>query len=159
MKKLFFIAAAFSLVAAVGCNKGGGSPKDVAEKFYKAVNNKDFNEAKNYATKESASMLDMMSTFAKTLPAKSKDIEVLNEKIEGETATVDVKDKETGKVQTAKLKKEDGKWKVAFDKSSMGSDHSEPTTPTAPQMDSTSTQPSTSTENNMNQPVDSMMQK
>ncbi len=156
MKKLFFIAAAFSLVAAVGCNKGGGSPKEVAEKFYKAVNNKDFNEAKNYATKESASMLDMMSTFAKTLPAKSKDIEVLNEKVEGETATVDVKDKETGKVQTAKLKKEDGKWKVAFDKSSMGSDHSStPAEPTAPQMDSTST----STENNMNQPVDSMMQK
>ncbi len=40
-------------------------------------------------------------------------------KIEGDMATVPVKEKTTGEVVNYKLKKEDGKWKVAFDKASL----------------------------------------
>lgn len=41
--------------------------------------------------------------------------EIRNEKIEGETATVEIKDSGNG-YETLPFVKEDGKWKIAFDK-------------------------------------------
>lgn len=168
MKKLFFIAAAGLIVAAVGC-KGGGTPKEVTEKFFKALNSKDFGEAGDYATPESKQMLDMMKTFAAadTSKTKPKDFTVENEKIDGDKATVDVKEKESGKTQNVTLKKVDGKWKVAFDKSSMGGGSSTtPTMPTDPatptmQDSTTSMQPATmpTEDNMMKNSSDSMMKK
>ena len=40
-------------------------------------------------------------------------------RIEGDKATVPVKDKKTGESTNFTLKKEEGKWKVAFDKASI----------------------------------------
>lgn len=167
MKKLFFIAAAGLIIAAVGC-KGGGTPKEVTERFFKAMNKKDFDAAKDEATKESAQMLDLMKTFAAadTSKAKAKDFTVENEKIDGDKATVDVKETESGKTQNVTLKKVDGKWKVAFDKSSMGggSNHTStaPATTTPSMSDSSTMQPATNmpADNKMmNNASDSMMKK
>jgi hypothetical protein len=47
------------------------------------------------------------------------NLEYGDAKIEGDKATVPVKNKKSGETTNYTLKKEDGKWKVAFDKATM----------------------------------------
>jgi hypothetical protein len=109
------------------CSGGSkNSPGKVAENFLMAVQDMDFEKAKLYATKESASMLDMLAGFAgmgdeeKPEPAP---ITITNEEIDGDKATVTYTSKnEDGEEteDTIDLVKEEGEWKVKFDKSSLG---------------------------------------
>ena len=50
---------------------------------------------------------------------KTNEYKVLSEKIDGDAAFVKYKEKGDEKEQTIKLKKEDGKWLVAFSKADM----------------------------------------
>lgn len=127
MKKL--LLAAFVVTAAffTSCNSGGGDPKSVLISFFDALGKKDIAAARKLATTESKSMLDMMEMALKMSEGKdAKDdkydkdkMEFGEPKIEGDKATVAVKEKGTGKTTNFTLKKEGGAWKVAFDKASM----------------------------------------
>jgi hypothetical protein len=55
-----------------------------------------------------------MEEASKAVPATMP--EVRNEKIDGDTATIEVKDDKTGNWETFHLVKEDGEWKVSFGK-------------------------------------------
>jgi hypothetical protein len=110
------------------CNVGGGNdPKSVAKKFFEALKTMNIDEAAKYATKDSKSMLDLMK-MGMTMAPKNMDslkTEMDKQKIEygepvikGDEATIAITT--DGKDKTDfKLRKEDGKWKVAFDKTSM----------------------------------------
>lgn len=120
-----FVAVALSIFA-IGCNKNDGDPKAVLTSFFDALSKKDIDGAKKYATKESASMLDMMKMGMQNAGADKKDDEYNKEnmefgeaKVDGDKATVPVKDKKSGESTNFTLKKEDGAWKVAFDKATM----------------------------------------
>ncbi len=135
MKKLFLMmsAATFMMVALVGCKGGGnGDPKSVAMAFMDKIKAKDFDGAAQYATKDSKSALDMMKSAMKMAEAfggkgedmdfdkewKDKKVTYSEPKIEGENATVSLM--ADGKEQMPiSLKKEDGSWKVAFDKNTL----------------------------------------
>ncbi len=135
MKKLFLTmtAATCMLVALVGCKGGGsGDPKSVAMAFMDKIKAKDFDGAAQYATKDSKSALDMMKSAMKMAEAfggkgedmdfdkewKDKKVTYSEPKIEGENATVSLM--ADGKEQMPiSLKKEDGGWKVAFDKNTL----------------------------------------
>ena len=126
MKKLifsFFILAAFSLIS---CNAGGGDPKTVLMSFFDALGKKDITKAKKLATKDSESMLEMVEMGMKMAPDSVKNtqydktkMEFGDAKIEGDKATVPVKDKSSGEITNFTLKKEKDGWKVAFDKATM----------------------------------------
>ncbi|MDR0792948.1 MAG: DUF4878 domain-containing protein [Chitinophagaceae bacterium] len=129
MKKnlLLFTAFIFSATLIFIACKGGGSssgdPKATAEAFFEAMNKKDFTAAKKYATKESQSFLDMIAGAA-TMAKDSSDVNkgkitVSNVKIDGDNATVSVENSEDAHALTVHLKKEDGAWKVAFDKNAI----------------------------------------
>jgi nitrogen fixation protein FixH len=129
MKKfLFSLATATALIVLAACGgSGGDSPKDVAQKFFEAIKTFNIDEASKYATKDSKSMLDLMKMGMSFAPKNMDSIknEMAKQKIEysepvinGEEATVSVT--VDGKDKTDfKLKKEDGQWKVAFDKNSL----------------------------------------
>ena len=127
MKKIF-MAAVITTVLVTSCNSGGGDPKTVLMAFFEALSKKDIPAAKKLATKESETMFGLMEMGMK-MAKDSKDNEmdkfdknkmVFGEaKIEGDKATVEVKDKEKGESVNFILKKENGDWKVAFDKASM----------------------------------------
>jgi len=134
MKKLVLSmsAAAFMLVALVSCKGGGSDPKSVAIAFMDAIKSKDFDGAAKYATKDSKAALDMMKSAMKMAEAfggkggdmdidkewKGKKVEYSEPKIEGDNATVSLM--VDGKEQMPiSLKKEDGGWKVAFDKNTL----------------------------------------
>lgn len=129
MKKTFLklAAAAMVVVSMAACTAGGGDPKSVAKKFFEALKLMNIDEAAKYATKDSKSMLDLMKMGMSMAPknldslkaeADKHKVEFGEPKIEGDVATITVTT--DGKDATDfKLKKEDGQWKVAFDKSSM----------------------------------------
>lgn len=133
MKKLTILFAVCSglLLASCGGKKVENTPEAVAKAFMGQIQKLDFAGAKKYATKESGSVLDMMEMTTKMAKnmgkeaSKDADMEKMKNakvefgaaKIEGDEATMSVTT--DGKAKDIKLKKEDGAWKVAFDKSAM----------------------------------------
>lgn len=125
MKKNLLALVAFSLFLTtvfIAC-KSEGDPKAVTENFFAALNKKDFATAKKYATKESQDFLSMLegaATMAKDSSGfKDEKINVSNLKTDGDNATVDIAGSDNTHPLTVHLKKQDGAWKVAFDKNAI----------------------------------------
>lgn len=122
----FFMIALSLLVAA--CGGGGPTPSEVTKNFLTALQDLNFEEAKKYATAESASMLDMMAGFAEMGEGQEEKppqapVKIVEEKIDGDNATVTYETKnDQGEMvqEQLSLVKVDGTWKVKFDKSSLG---------------------------------------
>jgi len=120
-----FITTLLVFALLVGaCSKSAGStPTAVAKAFYDAAKAKDVQTLKNSMSKKS---LEVMEAFAKmgnqTLDESLKEnaklpptFEARNEKVTGDTATLEVKS-QGDKWDTLYFVKEDGRWKIAFDK-------------------------------------------
>ena len=126
MKKIILVVVAF-LTFTVGCkNEGSSDPKGVLMSFMDALSKKDIEGAKKYATKDSEAMLGMIQMTMSMVPDSSKEKmydkdnqEYGDAVITGDKAVVPVKDKKSGQVTNYTLKKENGAWKVAFDKATM----------------------------------------
>jgi hypothetical protein len=129
MKKLFAVLMAVSTLYLGSCNSGAGDPKAVLNSFFDAMAKKDIAAARNLATAESKSMLDLMEMGMKmqdnTMEDKTSEqfdktkMEMGEAKIEGDKATVSVKEIKTGESINFVLKKEGGSWKVAMDMGTM----------------------------------------
>jgi hypothetical protein len=121
-----FLAAAILTLAS--CKSGaGGDPKEVLTKFFDALTKKNIEEAKKYVTKDSEGMMSMVQMGMQSVGDKSNEmanyekenIELGSAVINGDKATVPVKDKKSGETTDFTLKNEGGSWKVAFDKSTL----------------------------------------
>ena len=126
MKKILFSLFSFAILALAGCQSGSGDPQSVLNNFLDALNKRDLQEAKKYTTKESGSMISMIEMGMKAAPDSSKkemydkkNMEMSSPVIDGDKATIHVKDKVSGEGSDFHLKKESGNWKVAFDKSTL----------------------------------------
>lgn len=129
MKKLLVALFAFSAVYMVSCKTGGGDPKAVLTSFFDAMAKKDIATARTLATKDSKSMFDMMEMAMKMKDNTAEDktdekfdkskMQMGEAKIDGDKATVNVKETKTGDAIDFMLKKEDGNWKVAMDMGSL----------------------------------------
>lgn len=129
MKKLLVAVFAFSAIYMSSCNSGGGDPKAVLTAFFDAMAKKDIPAARKLATKDSKSMFDLMEAGMKmennTMEDKTNEqfdktkMEIGDAKIDGDKATVAVKETKSGQSINFILKKEDGSWKVAMDMGSL----------------------------------------
>ena len=127
MKKIIILAVSAFVLSLTGCqNSGSSEPKAVLNNFFEAIGNRNINEAKKYVTKDSEGMMGMMEMGMNNMPDSSgatmfnkENLDFGDAVINGERATVKVKDKRTGEVTDFVLKKESGDWKVAFDKSTL----------------------------------------
>ena len=129
MKKLFVALFAFSAMYMVSCKTGGGDPKAVLSSFFDAMAKKDIATARTLATKDSKSMFDMMEMAMKMKDNTAEDktdekfdkskMQMGEAIIDGDKATVNVKETKTGDAIDFMLKKEDGSWKVAMDMGSL----------------------------------------
>lgn len=110
------------------------SPKKNVAAFIEAAKKRDFDEIKRQITKSDASFLEigenLLSQLDSTDSGKMRDeitrtfsnqtdgiaIEIKEEKIEGNNATVNVSFSKGGSTETRlfKLQKEDGKWKISL---------------------------------------------
>ncbi len=127
MKNLFLVfALASSVFLITGCGSSGGDPKATLSAFFDAMSKKDIAAARNLATADSKNMLDLMETGLKmskdntdTDKYDKSKMEIGEAKIDGDKATIAVKEKEADETVNFTLKKESGEWKVAFDKASI----------------------------------------
>lgn len=121
---LFFAALIALALVVMACNKAGSSPTATYKAFYDAVKAKDAQAMKNTLSKNSIAMLEGFAKMGgKSLDESLKEdnsskqapsAETRNEKITGDTATLEVKD-ENGKWQPLPFVKENGQWKIAMD--------------------------------------------
>jgi len=101
---------------------GGGSPSQVADKFLNALQDGDFETAKKYSTEKSQDFLGDLAEMYKSMEVmdldhETKDITVTNESIDGDKSIVSYT--EDGDSMEITLVKENGSWKVAFDKETL----------------------------------------
>lgn len=129
MKKLLVMLLAFSALYISSCKSGGGDPKAVLTGFFDAMGKKDIAAARKLATADSKGMFDLMEMGMKmkdnTMEDKTNEqfdktkMEIGEAKIDGDRATVNVKEKKSGEAVDFVLKKEGGEWKVAMDMATM----------------------------------------
>jgi hypothetical protein len=128
MKKILVPFVVASILILAGCKSGaGGDPKLVLTNFFDALAKKDFTTAKKYTTKDSEGLLNMIQMGMQNMGDKSNEmakfekenIELGAAVINGDRATVPVKEKQSGETTDFTLKQESGDWKVAFDKSTL----------------------------------------
>jgi hypothetical protein len=126
MKKIILSVAVILAIGIISCKTNSSDPKGVLMSFMDALMKKDIEGAKKFATKDSEAMLGMIQMGMSMAPDSTKDktydknsMEFGEAKVEGDKATIPVKDKKSGESTTYTLKKESGAWKVAFDKATM----------------------------------------
>jgi flagellar hook-associated protein FlgK len=128
-RKINALCATLAVVMAVSaCSLlSGSSPTATFKAFYEASKK---NDAAGMRKALSKSTLDMFDKLAKAQNKSTDDMlkeidkddkpekvpETRNEKITGDTATLEVKNDKTNKWDTLPFVKENGEWKIAFDK-------------------------------------------
>ena len=126
MNRILLSTVVVSSILFSGCKSGGGNPKTVLISFFDALAKEDFTTAKKYTTKDSEGMMSMMQMGMQNISDTSSAMKFTKENLQfgdptinGDIATVPVKEKRTGEATDFTLKKESGEWKVAFDKSTL----------------------------------------
>jgi len=136
------LGLALVLVAVAACSKSANSPTAALKAYYEAAKKKDIATAKKYLSSGTLKMMeDLAKAQGKTLDqmfnenaAKDSQMpapEFSNEKINGDTATVDIKAPNMPTV-TAQMVKENGEWKLAVDKMMADMKLEMPDSPKAP---------------------------
>jgi hypothetical protein len=126
----FTILSLSVLLAFAACTSSDGDPKAVAKNFYEALEKKNWDEAAKYTTKDSKTAIELVKSVAEMGKAVGGDPVAQEEEItkqsnvvygkaiiNGDIATVPIT--VNGETNDIKLKKEDGVWKVAFDKNTI----------------------------------------
>jgi len=124
--KIFIFAVCALALAACSTAQTADSPTETLRKFIEASKNKDVETVKKTLSKGSLELIEKTAkeqgTTVDELLRKDngtpiKELpETRNEKIEGDTASVEVKNKVTGDFEIIPFVKEEGTWKIALDK-------------------------------------------
>ncbi len=115
-------------LGAAACNRStGSSPTAAMKEFNQAMRKKDKEAVKKMLSKASLRVIevdarlgeetldDAIQTGLDKAPADLKLPEMRNEKIKGNTATIEVKDEEKRLWFPVAFVKENGQWKIAYD--------------------------------------------
>lgn len=123
--KIVFISLVAMFIFGCNATQKSAGPTETLKIFLEASRKKDVETVKTTLSKTTIEMAEKSAReHNTTIDAllKKDDVqvsevlpEIRNEKIEGETATVEIKDSGNG-YETLPFVKEDGKWKIAFDK-------------------------------------------
>jgi hypothetical protein len=118
---VFFLPICLTIFLA-SCN--WNSPKRTAEKFLIASDKMNYDEAKKFSTDETDKLLDMMAGLSKMAPehkGEKHTFTIIDEKIEGDAASVTYKESGKEEEQLIHLKKVNGDWLVDISKADLSS--------------------------------------
>jgi hypothetical protein len=126
---LMLVIITVALVAVAGCNRGAGSsPTATFKAYFEASKNKDVEGVKRVFSKTTLELFEkqaqdqkktvdeMFKAGMEQKPLTGNLPELRNEKINGNEATLEIKDEKSGRWDTLPFVKEDGQWKIALDK-------------------------------------------
>ncbi len=125
IKKIATLVLLVCCIAQIACNNtSSGDPKQTLTSFFDAMQRKDMDAARKLATADSKAILDMWEqqmTVDLTESEKydKNKVEMGEAKIDGNNATVAVKEKTSGESVNFPLQKENGVWKVSFNMGSL----------------------------------------
>ncbi len=125
MKKLLLASTLIATTFLISCkSNSGGNPTEVLSAFFDAMAKNDMVKAKELATPESQAMFSLMEMGGKDAKKDmgkfdKNEVEFLPAIIDGDNAKVPVKEKKGGETVNFPMKKVNGSWKVAFDKTSI----------------------------------------
>ena len=109
------VCLAFLILFSAGCAAGDvDTPTNVFRKYVEAAGEKDAASMRENASRGSQKLID---ETIKNQIGKTSAPETRNEKIEGENATLEYKNAATGAWDTIYFVRENGRWKLALDKS------------------------------------------
>jgi len=103
----------------LACSNSG--PGTTAEKFMTHLAKAEFTEAKQYASKPTGELVEMMGKMGAALGGKMNEEKDFNfileeENVDGDKATVKFRKKDGGKIEAVHLVKVEGNWKVHEEK-------------------------------------------
>ncbi|MGA9995196.1 MAG: hypothetical protein WBP93_07280 [Pyrinomonadaceae bacterium] len=124
------VAITLALLALVvgltpACKKKNATPTETFRAFYEAAKRKDPEGIKKTLSKSSLKLMEdeakaqnknVNELLVTSEAAPSTIPETRSEKIEGDTATLEVKNEKAGRWVTTQFVREDGEWKIAVDK-------------------------------------------
>ncbi|HEX8196629.1 MAG TPA: hypothetical protein VF571_10620 [Pyrinomonadaceae bacterium] len=109
------VCLAFLILFSAGCANGDSdTPTNAFRKYAEAASKKDAASMRENASRGSQKLID---ETIKNQIGKWSAPETRNEKIEGENATLEYKNAATGAWDTIYFVRENGRWKLALDKS------------------------------------------
>lgn len=115
----FILMCVSGAVILTGCKKRA-EPQEVALEFMHAIQQSDFELAKEYATRESQQVILLYSIFdgkrsdSEREKIKTAQLKVVEHKAEGETASVTILNTSASQQETLQLVKESGEWKISL---------------------------------------------
>lgn len=126
IKQIFLALVCAFFIAGCGASEQTKSPTETLKSLSEASKKRDAQAVKSHFSKGTLAMIEQSAnrqekTVDELLQQENwavfQDLpEMKNEKISGETATVEVKNEVTGGYEEIPFNKEDGVWKVALDK-------------------------------------------
>lgn len=125
MKKILFAVLMITALFNAGCKSSdSGDPKAVLIEFFDALARGDIEKAKKLSTSDSQQILALLEMGMKNNPDELKKFDKTKFQfgtavINGDQATVPTKETTSGETVNYPMKKVEGKWKVAFDKTSL----------------------------------------
>ncbi|WPQ60077.1 DUF4878 domain-containing protein [Chitinophaga sancti] len=130
----FLVLVIISGVVLSGCKKRA-SPQEVALNFMHAIQESNFDLARDYATRESQQVIQLYSFFdarrneTEREKIKKAGIEVVNAEENGDKATVTVLNSSSKQQERLQLVKENGQWKISLSLESIIPNYMPPATP------------------------------
>ncbi len=124
ISKTFSLAIYLLMAGLTSCTQSN-SPRPVAEKFLSALQNRDFDEAKKFSTKETVKLLQVLERISREDTTQSiinNKIEIISEEISGNKAIVYFKESGNDTEQKLLLRKvetegeSEKQWKVVLTK-------------------------------------------
>ena len=125
MKKIILIIVVTIVLNACKSKDAVETPTQVFSSFAEALSKKDVTKARELCTADSKAVLDFMEKKSKDMKVMPMDkfdtskVSFGEVKINGDEASIPIKDKQSGVTVEFPLKKEDGVWKIAFDMKSL----------------------------------------
>jgi len=118
MKKRLYKSATLLLFIFPGCSND--NPSDVVVDFIYAVENKNFDDARGLSTDDTDKLINLQESIANfsqdSTPFVKSKIEIIEERIMGDTAYVKFVSEDEDMPTTIKLVKTDGNWLVHISK-------------------------------------------
>ncbi|RPE05831.1 DUF4878 domain-containing protein [Chitinophaga lutea] len=118
-RRIVFLVCVSGAIIFSGCKKRP-EPQEVALEFMHAIQESNFERAKEYATKESQQVILLYSIFDgkrnenEREKIKNAQLEVVDHKEEGDKATVTILNSSASQQETLQLVKESGQWKISL---------------------------------------------
>lgn len=118
-RRIVYLMCVSGAIILSSCKKRP-EPQEVALEFMHAIQESNFERAKEFATKESQQVILLYSIFDgkrnenEREKIKNAQLEVVDHKEEGDKATVTILNSSASQQETLQLVKESGQWKISL---------------------------------------------